>query len=361
MPDHRAARQAALRELLARRDLDALLITHLPNIRWLTGFTGSAGVALVLPSQVVLVTDFRYGVQAPQEAGAAAEVVIERSSVWSRVQRLVTDTAPGRTGFEAGVLSVRDADRVRGFLGPGAEATSELVEQLRQVKDEGEVAAIREAGRLALEALAEVLPTIRAGERELDVAARLELALRLRGSEWHPFETIVASGPRSALPHARTSRRELARGDLLLIDFGARVDGYCADVTRTMVVGPADQRQRTVHALVEEAQHRARQRLRGGMSGREADTLAREVIAARGFGDAFGHSLGHGLGLEVHEAPRLAATAEAAVPTGAVVTVEPGIYLPGWGGVRLEDDVWLSAGGPVLLTDGRTELLELDA
>lgn len=361
MVDARAARQAGLRELLDRRHLDALLVTHLPNIRWLTGFTGSAAMVVVLPERVVLVTDFRYGVQAPQEVGNAAEVVIERSSVWSRVQRLLGDAVPSQAGFEAHVMPARDAERVRGFLGGVAVPASELIEGLRQVKDPGEVAAIRAAAELAQAALAEVLPTVRVGERELDVAARLEAALRVRGSEWHPFETIVASGPRSALPHARTSTRRLGRGEFLLIDFGARVDGYCADLTRTVVLGQADQRQATVYHLVREAQQRAREQIRGGMTGREADTLAREVIAERGFGEAFGHSLGHGLGLEVHEAPRLAATAEAPVPTGAVVTVEPGIYLPGWGGVRLEDDVWLSSGGPVLLSDGRTDLLELDA
>jgi Xaa-Pro aminopeptidase len=201
---------------------------------------------------------------------------------------------------------------------------------------------------------------VRAGERELDVAARLEAALRRRGSEWHPFETIVASGPRSALPHARTTSRRLEPGDLLLIDFGAKVDGYCADITRMAVLGPPDDQQRSVHALVEEAQRAAREGIRAGMSGREADALARSVIAARGHGDAFGHSLGHGLGLEVHEGPRLATTVEEAIPAGAVVTVEPGIYLPGWGGVRLEDDVWLGPAGPVLLTDGQTGLVQLD-
>jgi Xaa-Pro aminopeptidase len=238
---------------------------------------------------------------------------------------------------------------------------ADVVEDLRQVKDGGEVSRIEEAGRLALDALAEVLPTVRVGQRELDIAARLEAALRIRGSEWHPFETIVASGPRAALPHARTSERVIGRGEFLLLDFGAKVDGYCSDITRTVALGPADERQQTVYELVREAQVKARTEIRGGMLGFEADALARQVIVERGFGEAFGHSLGHGLGLEVHEAPRLAVTAKAPIPTGAVVTIEPGIYLPGWGGVRLEDDVWLSPDGPVLLTDGRTDLLELDA
>jgi Xaa-Pro aminopeptidase len=361
MTDSRIARQAHVVEQLQARHLDALVITHLPSIRWLTGFTGSAGVLLATPTRCTLVTDFRYAVQAPQEVGAAGDVVIERANVWGRVERLVRDGAGSRVGYESHVLPGREVQRISAWLPGGGVPVAALVEELRQVKDAGEVASIRAAGDLAMAALEEILPTIRLGEREIDVAARLEAALRVRGSEWHPFETIVASGPRAALPHARTSERVLAASEFLLIDFGAKVDGYCSDDTRTVALGRADERQRTVYELVREAQRRAREGVRGGMTGVEADALAREVIAARGFGEAFGHSLGHGLGLEVHEAPRLASTAKAPLPVGAVVTVEPGIYLPGWGGVRLEDDVWLSPDGPVLLTDGRTDLIELDA
>jgi Xaa-Pro aminopeptidase len=169
----------------------------------------------------------------------------------------------------------------------------------------------------------------------------------------------VASGPRAALPHARSSEREIKRDEFVLLDFGAQVDGYCSDITRTVVAGRADERQRAVYGLVAEAQARARAHVRAGMPGREADALARDVIAARGFGEAFGHSLGHGVGLEVHEAPRLSQTSDAPLPAGAVVTIEPGVYLPGWSGVRIEDDVHLGPDGPVLLSDGRTELIEL--
>ena len=170
----------------------------------------------------------------------------------------------------------------------------------------------------------------------------------------------MASGPRSALPHARTSRRTIAVGDLLLLDFGAQVDGYCADLTRTVVVGArADERQRAMHELVQAAQRRALEHLRAGMPAKDGDALARDVIAGHGFGDAFGHSLGHGLGLEVHEAPRLAPTSDAPLPPRAVVTVEPGVYFPGWGGIRLEDDVYLGDDGPERLSDGRTELVQL--
>jgi Xaa-Pro aminopeptidase len=359
-PDRRVERQAALRVALEGEGLDGLLVTHLPNIRYLTGFSGSAALLLVEPDSTTLVTDFRYAVQAPSEAGSSAAVEVDQKSVWDRLGRLLAAAPAGALGIESQAITVRDAERVAGLTRSRLVPTSDLVERLRAVKSPEEVTAIRAAATLAQEALAEVLPAVRAGQTEREVAAALEAALRRRGSEWHPFPTIVASGPRAALPHAGTSARPVAAGEWLLLDFGAQVDGYCADLTRTVVVGArADERQRTVYDLVRTAQQRALEHLRAGMTGREGDALAREVIAARGFGDAFGHSLGHGLGLEVHEAPRLAPTAEAPLPLHAVVTVEPGIYLPGWGGVRLEDDVYLGPDGAVVLSDGRTELVEL--
>jgi Xaa-Pro aminopeptidase len=353
--DPREARQRALLELLAADDLSALVVQHPPNIRYLTGFTGSAGILVVRHSGAVLVTDFRYATQAPAEVHGTAQVEVETVNLWERVRRLVGPSAT--VGFEAHVATVKDAER----LGAGIRtvATGGLVERLRVRKDPEEVRAIRAAAALAQEALAETLASVRAGDSEFEVGARLEAGLRRRGSEWHPFPTIVASGPRAALPHARTSARTVGRGEFLLLDFGAQVDGYCSDLTRTVVVGRADQRQREVYEVVERAQLTAREGIRAGMSGREGDALARALIAQRGFGEAFGHSLGHGLGLEVHEAPRLSPTADGVLPAGAVVTIEPGIYLPGWGGVRLEDDVFLASAGPECLSDGRTTLIEL--
>jgi Xaa-Pro aminopeptidase len=340
---------------------DALLVTHLPNIRWLTGFTGSAAMLIVAADRCTLISDFRYAAQAPREVGSSAEVVIDRVNVWDRLRRVLDASGFASLAIEAQTMTVRDAERIGAMFRGHVVPLHDVVEQLRQVKDDTELRAIRAAASVATEALAAVLPTIKAGDREIDVAARLEAALRTRGSEWHPFQTIVASGPRAALPHAHSSQRRIERGELLLIDFGAQVDGYCADITRTVAIGHCDERQRTVYELVQEAQRRARDGLRAGMTGREGDALARDVIAARGYGEAFGHSLGHGLGLEVHEAPRLAMTADTVLPAGAVVTVEPGIYLEGWGGVRLEDDVWLGPEGAVLLSDGRTDLIILDA
>jgi Xaa-Pro aminopeptidase len=358
--DRRPERQGALRAQLEADGLDGLLVTHLPNIRYLTGFTGSAALLLVRRDASILISDFRYAAQAPAEVGAAGTVEIDQRSVWDRLGRVLSAAPIQTLGIEAHALSVRDAERVSSLTQARVVPTAELIEQQRAVKSPEEVRAIRAAAELAQDSLAEVLPDVRAGQTEVEVGSALEATLRRKGSEWHPFPTIVASGPRSALPHARSSSRALSRGDLLLIDFGAQVDGYCADLTRTFVVGAAaDERQRMVHDLVQSAQRRAIERLCPGMPAREGDALARELIAARGFGDAFGHSLGHGLGLEVHEAPRLAAHSDVPLPAHAVVTVEPGVYFPGWGGVRLEDDVYLAPGGAERLSDGRTELLEL--
>jgi Xaa-Pro aminopeptidase len=359
--DRRPERLAALGDALQPAGVDAFLVTALPNIRYLTGFTGTAGLLLVRPPEPpVLVVDFRYEVQGEAEAGGVAEVAVDRTNVWSRLGQLVSRAPRGRLGFDPGHVTVADLARMERVAPGRTVAAAGLVEALREVKAPEEVAAIRAAAALAQDALAEVLPGVSVGQTEQQVAARLEAALRMRGSEWHPFQTIVASGQRSALPHARTSDRAIGRGEWLLLDFGAIVDGYCADLTRTVVVGaPPDGRQREAYEAVRHAQAHARTAIRAGMTGREADHLARSLLASAGLAESFGHSLGHGLGLEVHEAPRLAPTVEAVLPEGAVVTIEPGVYFPGWGGIRLEDDVWLGPEGPVCLSDGRTELVAL--
>jgi len=358
--DARLERQQALRAALEAERLDALLVSHLPNIRYLTGFSGSAGLALLTREGTTLLVDFRYEAQAGDEASGYAHVVVEPRSLWDRLWGVLTDRDVRSVGFEAHVVTVRDAER----FGEGGRRwqwtpTRDLVERLRVRKTSDEVVAIGRAAALACEALEETLAGLAPGLAEHEVAGRLEAALRRRGSEGHPFPTIVASGPRSALPHAGTSSREVERGDFVLLDFGAQVEGYCADVTRTVVLGTANARQRAVYESVQTAQRMARERVRAGMTGEEADAVARQEIERRGFGPAFGHSLGHGLGLEVHEAPRLARGVSEPLPTGAVVTIEPGIYVPGWGGVRLEDDVHLAATGPVLLSDGETALRQL--
>jgi Xaa-Pro aminopeptidase len=361
-PDRRRARQEGLVGLLEAEGLDALLVTARPNIRYLTGFSGSAALAVIARHDALLVTDFRYDEQARTEAGQVARVVVERTSVWDRLFKELPTLGPVATmGYEAHAMTVRDAGRL---AEQGAawrwQAGGELVERLRVRKDAGEIEAIRAAATLATAALHQALAQVRPGQTELEIAGLLEAALRRGGSEAHPFPVIVASGPRTALPHAQSGHRALAAGDWLMLDFGAVVDGYCADITRTVVVGArATDAQRALYDLVRSAQERARVGIHAGLLGRDADALARELIAARGFGDAFGHSLGHGIGLEVHEAPRVSSTNADPLPLDAVVTIEPGVYLEGQGGVRIEDDVHLSADGPVLLSDGRTDLVEL--
>ena len=359
MGDQRAARVARLRDKLAAHD--ALLVTALPNIRYLTGFAGSSALVVVSRHDVLLITDFRYAAQAAEEVGSFARVVVEPQSLWTGLWRELPHLAGVETvAFESPHLLHRDFSRLleHGKLWQW-RPTSDVVEELREVKDDGEVALHVEAAKIAVAALSATLPRVRAGMTELTIAGLLEHELRSAGSEDLPFKTIVATGPRSALPQARASDRPLGRGEFLLLDFGAVYRGYCSDVTRTVICGTPDDRQREVHAAVRGANEVARAGIRAGMRGKDADALARRYIEQRGEGPAFGHGLGHGLGLEVHEAPRLGKAVEATLPVGAVCTIEPGIYHAGWGGVRIEDDVHLRADGADLLTDFTRDLLDV--
>jgi len=345
---------------LSAAHLDGLLLTGLPNIRYLTGFSGSSALLVVTERDVLLITDFRYQTQVGQEVGDLARVVIEPASLWTGLWQQLAQLPVKVMGFETAHIQHREFQRL---VEAGARwqwrPTTDLVETLRERKDGGEIALIRDAAGVATRALERTLPQLHVGMSELEVAGVLEKSLRDEGSEGFPFPSIVASGPRSALPHARSSPRTLERGDFLLMDFGAEVNGYCSDITRTVVMGKADEEQRGLYEIVREANALASSGVRAGMTGRDADAIARHYIDRAGFGELFGHSLGHGIGLEVHEAPRLARTAESGLPDGAVVTIEPGVYRPGWGGVRIEDDVVLDSDGPHILTDFPRELLEL--
>ena len=361
MTDRRRDRLTALNARLAAEHIDALLITSLPNIRYLTGFSGTSALALATQSEIRLLTDFRYETQVAEEVGSVATIRIEPVSLWTGLWEMIAKMPTLEViGFESAHLYHRDFQRL---LSDGARwqwrPQLNLVETLREAKDADEVALIREAARIATAALTRTLPQIAAGQNELAIAGILEKALRDEGSEEAPFPPIVASGPRSALPHARASSRVVEKGDLLLLDFGAQYKGYCSDVTRTFILGVPTAEQREIYQVVRDANHIASHSVRAGMTGMAADALARSYIDAQGHGEAFGHSLGHGLGLEVHESPRLARTAESALVAGAVVTIEPGIYRPGWGGVRIEDDVHLSENGPQILTNFSRELIEV--
>ncbi|MDQ6718179.1 MAG: Xaa-Pro peptidase family protein [Gemmatimonadota bacterium] len=361
MADSRPQRLDALRDAMRIGHIDALLVLAIPNVRYLTGFSGSSALLVVTAKDLHLVTDFRYETQVESEVGDFARVTIEPSSLWTGLWSLL-QALPGIEviGFESAHIIHRDFQRL---LTDGTRwqwrPQIGLVEALREIKDAGEVALIRTAGAIATRALAKTLESVQPGLSELQIAGILEKALRDEGSEEAPFSPIVASGERAALPHARPSGRIVRPGDFLLLDFGAQCGGYCSDLTRTVVVGSASREQRDVYDIVKGANAEASARVRAGMSGQDADALARRYIEERGYGEAFGHSLGHGLGLEVHEAPRLARTIEASLGEGAVVTIEPGIYRAGWGGVRIEDDVHLGAGGAEILTDFTRELLEV--
>lgn len=361
MADQRSARLAALADALTAAHIDGLLVTSAANVRYLTGFSGSSALLFVTQRDTLLITDFRYQTQAVEEVDGFARVVIESQSLWTGLwQNLAQIPQLEVAGFESAHLVHRDFQRL--LEGGGRHQwrpTTDLVESLRTRKDAGEVEKIRAAITVAECALERVLRSVQAGMTERMVAGLLEAALRESGSDGFPFPTIVASGPNSALPHARPTARQICPGDFLLVDFGAVVAGYCSDITRTFVVGHATDEQRDVYEIVRLANERAALALHPGMSGRDADGVARGYIEDRGFGEMFGHSLGHGIGLEVHEAPRLARTADGPLVQGAVVTVEPGIYRPGWGGVRIEDDVHLSSGGAQVLTRFTRELIEV--
>lgn len=354
-------RLAALRAAMAAHEppVEALLVGSPHNRRYLTGFSGSAGWALVTPEAAVLLVDFRYVDQARAEA-PAFEVVEASPDPLQQLGRVLERLGVLRVGCERDHVTLGQLERLR-ERAPGVEwlPVAGVVERLRAVKDEEELAAIRRAAGVAERAFREVLAEVRPGIAERDLAAELEYRMRRAGADGPAFDTIVASGPRSALPHGRAGERRLAPGDFVTFDFGARVDGYCSDCTRTVVLGRADEEQRRVYGLVRHAQEAALAAVRAGVRGREVDAAARGVIEAAGMGERFGHGTGHGVGLEVHEAPRLGRASEDVLAPGMVVTVEPGVYISGWGGVRIEDLVVVREDGAEVLTPFTKELLEL--
>ena len=332
---------------LAARELDALLVTDLANLRWLTGFTGSNGLALVGPEVRRFVTDFRYLSQADAEV----------SSDWSHeiatdLFEQVAKDLPARVGFDDQHLTVKQHRRLDELVGDAAELVPAggILEDLRLVKDAEEVEKIRAAARLADEALLEVLADGIVGRTEREVAIDLEFAMRRRGASGASFPSIVAAGPHGALPHAQPRDVSIPPGTLVTIDFGAVLDGYASDCTRTFATGELDPRDRAVYDLVLRAQEEALDAVRPGPLGREVDAIARSIIEGAGHAEHFGHGLGHGVGLEVHEGPRLSKQGETALTAGHVVTVEPGVYIPGHIGVRIEDLVAITEDGHDVLS-----------
>jgi len=342
----------ALLAVVAERELDALLVTNVVNVRWLTGFSGSNAVAVVGAGfQPRFLTDFRYLVQASEQVGERWEREISSELLRQAVEGLPAE-APLRLGFDDAAVSVKQHARLIELAPEGVElvAAGAIVEALRAVKDGAEIDAIRAAARLADDALEEVLLAGLVGRTELEVALDLEFAMRRRGAQGVSFSPIVAAGAHGALPHAEPRAVAIEAGTLVVIDWGAQLDGYASDCTRTFATGELDPRDRAVYDLVLLAQEEALAAVRPGPTGREVDAVARSIIEQAGHGEHFGHGLGHGVGLEVHEGPRLSKQGDDALAAGNVVTVEPGVYVPGAVGVRIEDLVVVTEDGNEVLS-----------
>jgi Xaa-Pro aminopeptidase len=330
-----------LEQLLAERELDRMLVTDLTNIRYLTGFTGTNGACVCGPGIRLFFTDFRYTERAAVEVEGWEPITVEGDWLAAIAERLT-----GKVGFEDDHMSVRVLEKLQEKLADGVEAVAAggTVEQLRRVKDEVELAAIEAASKLADEVWLWSIERGLAGRSERDVARAAEARIRELGGD-PSFPAIVASGPNGALPHAEPGEREIGRGELVVFDMGAKLDGYCSDGTRTYATGDPGEEARTVYEVVLEAQAVALEAIKAGVDGESVDTVARKVIDAAGHGNRFGHGLGHGVGLEVHEGPRLSLRSDDVLAQGEVVTVEPGIYLPGQLGVRIEDLVVVTENG----------------
>ena len=358
-----ARRWRAVRRAMAAQEIDALVVTHLPDVRWLCGFTGSNAALAVTASRAVLFTDGRYTTQAREESRGARVTIAEKSALkeccallgesatkaWFDPQHTtVADLALMRSGVSA--------KKSRGFFVP---LQKPLVSALRMVKDEAELALMREAAKLGCELFAAMLPRIEAGMTEVVLAAELEFEARKRGAEGMSFETIVASGARSALPHGRATGAKLPRKGFVTLDFGVILNGYCSDMTRTVHLGGASREERAAWDAVLEAQETAVSAVKPGATCGDVDKAARDVLEKAGLGKYFTHSTGHGVGLEIHEQPRVAAGQEMRLEAGMVLTIEPGVYLPGKFGIRIEDMVAVTETEHRILTPATKGWIEL--
>jgi Xaa-Pro aminopeptidase len=368
-------RHHLIREALAQESADALLVTSIPNVAYLSNFEGSSAVVVLTPSRLIFITDSRYVASLEQTVGTAREcpgleLVPVKGAYDPTLVHAISGLAPKRLAFEAAHLTVARYQWLVSALSDETRrlefhATTGLIEGVRVVKDEYELGVLREAGRRLSRAAECVFSDVRAGVTERELALSIDIRIREAGFERTAFETIVASGPNAALPHAKPTERKLSEGDLVVLDFGGVYNSYCVDLTRTVAVGPASPRSREVHAAVLAAHDRAVAAVAPGRSRFAIDQAARDRLAEAGMAEAFGHGTGHGLGLEVHEDPRIARPGPEVdggrefVTAGMVFTIEPGAYFPGWGGVRIEDDVAVTDGGVELLTHVTTELVEL--
>lgn len=354
-----SARLQKLRDSLKEHEIDAILVTRPENRRYITGFTGSSGYVVVSQDHAVLITDFRYIEQASSQA-PGFRIVKHGVKVVDTIKAVLTEIGVSSLGFEKDVITYKQHETFCSELeGVKLVPVESLVEKMRMVKDEDEIEKIQRAEALGDAAFSHILTVLRPGMTEIEVALEMEWFMRKNGAERLGFDIIVASGANGAMPHAVASAKQLVPGDLIVLDFGAVVEGYRGDTTRTVVLGRASDEQRKVYDTVLRAQQAALDSIKAGMKGEEAHAIAQRVIEEAGYGESFGHGLGHGVGLDVHEEPRLAPSSSTLLEPGMVVSVEPGIYLPGKLGVRIEDLVVVEDRGVRNLTKSPKELIEV--
>lgn len=349
------ARLRRLRRLMEERNIDALLVCQRENVRYVTGFSGSSGCVLVSTGKPVLITDFRYQIQAAHEA-PGSRVLIQRKDMISAIAEAARGLGTRQIWFDESFMTVERA-RLLKKQGLRMKAAKDPVSELRLRKDPSELKSIRKAIQRGEESFRALIRTMKAGMTEREVGNRLEWLMREKGAKKAAFDTIVASGANGAMPHATLSGRKIRTGDLITIDFGAEADGYYCDITRTICLGKPTQRQREIHDIVLHAQNAAIKSVRAGIACSDVDRAARDFIGQEGQGKHFGHATGHGIGLMVHEGPSISAMSKSRIQEGMVFTVEPGIYIPGWGGIRIEDMVCVTDSGAQILTSLSRDLL----
>jgi Xaa-Pro aminopeptidase len=350
--------QGVRRHLIASR-LDALLVSHIPHVRYLTGFSGSNGLCIVTPRKQHFLTDRRYRDQSKTEVEGFEIYVTQIGLIEDAGKRRLLTGRP-RIGFESAYTSVEAHSKIRSsFPGSRLVPTKSVIENISAVKDDSEIRSIKQAVRITEKVFQKLLHLLKPGLSEQDVAAEIGYWHRRYGADGDAFEPIVASGVRGALPHGCASAKRIRRGEMVTLDLGCRVHGYHSDLTRTVAIGRPSPRLRKIYQIVLDAQCRAIEAAQSGIKASALDRIARNVIRRQGFGKYFSHSLGHGLGIEIHEQLRLSAQSKETLRAGNVVTVEPGIYIPGYGGVRIEDDIVVRDGGCEILTAAPKELIIL--
>ncbi|MDQ0269406.1 M24 family metallopeptidase [Cytobacillus purgationiresistens] len=347
-----------LRSNFAKLGIDGFLITSPYNRRYMSGFTGSSGVVLISEEKALFITDFRYTEQAAKQC-EGYEIVKHTGSIPDEVGKVVKQLGIKKLAFEQDHVTFSAHQTFNNAIAAELVPVSGVIENLRLIKDESEIKILKEAARIADAAYTHILDFIQPGKTEIEVANELEFFMRKAGATSSSFDMIVASGHRGALPHGVASEKVIEKGELVTLDFGAYYDGYVSDITRTLAVGKPNPKMKEIYDIVLEAQLRGMKGIKPGITGKEADALTRDYITEKGYGEHFGHSTGHGIGLEVHEGPGLSSKSDIVLEPGMVVTCEPGIYVPGLGGVRIEDDTIITKDHNESLNDSTKELIIL--